>query len=229
MTRSKYDAVWNNILDYYKVIEKIKLSKSGYIELTSQQIKDVAYGNEIRLLNTKLKNLRTIPPVFIKNNLSLLSTTKNHYAIGCFDTHQRVVYKQMDIKNPPNTSWLMYADTLYLGNIKQEKQMSAYVQNTDILEDIFGESMRSTLSGGGSMGSDKFNFKIHDILNQDKFYDLNVENATIEVDGCSEGKNIVVIQEYKPLPLNNFIIRQLYYPYRKLLNYTKKDIYIACL
>lgn len=226
MTYSKYDLVWEKIFEDWRIIDRIGSSKAGYIELTPDQIKKSAYGNEIRLLNNRLKDLNTVPPIFVKNNLSAISLTRNHYAIGHFRTHQEVNYDDIPVKDPLNIKWLKDADTMYLSNITQEKQMSSYVQNSGILDDIFGEPMLSTLSGGGSMGSGTFNFRIHDILNEDKFYNMYTDNALIEIDNCSEGKNTVVIQEYKPKAINNFIIRQLYYPYRSLKDFTNKVIYV---
>ncbi len=221
---SKYDAVWKEIFDVYNIESRI--NSGGYIELSAEEINGAAPGYEVRLLNHKLKNLNTISPVFEKNNFSLLPVAKKQYAIGPFDAYQKVSYDQsIETRKAPDIDLLSSAGTMYLRKIEQETQMAAYAHFAGIIDDIVGENVKRTLHGG-SMGSGNFRFKIKDSRYPQTIHELLVDGAGIEIDCCSEGKTTVVLQEYKPQPLDNFIIRQLYYPYRKLRKSTSKDIYL---
>ena len=50
---------------------------------------------------------------------------------------------------------------------------------------------------------------------------IDVKGSQYETDGCYESENKIIVIECKTNKLNNFNIRQLYYPYRTIYNYVK--------
>ncbi|QPT40230.1 Uncharacterised protein [Oligella ureolytica] len=72
------------------------------------------------------------------------------------------------------------------------------------------------------MSSSKFNFKITN--SKTTTHDVQVINAQIEIDGGYEGNNSLVLIEAKNYISNDFLIRQLYYPYQLWANKINKKV-----
>ena len=89
-----------------------------------------------------------------------------------------------------------------------------------ILCDFFeDENLFPTVSG--RMGSGKFNFKI----NTDWGYrTVNVNSSQIEIDAAYEGINYLTLLEAKKDIADDFLIRQLYYPFRAWSNRVTKPV-----
>ena len=73
------------------------------------------------------------------------------------------------------------------------------------------EELVPTVSG--KMGSGIFNFDIAQINNNKKI-NVTVENSRMEIDGGYEGINSLALVEAKNVVSEDFLVRQLYYPYR---------------
>ena len=65
----------------------------------------------------------------------------------------------------------------------------------------------------GRMDTGVFNFTIHDIEN-DTLRSVSVANAQMEIDAAYEGHSCLAILEAKLALSEDFIIRQIYYPFR---------------
>ena len=89
-----------------------------------------------------------------------------------------------------------------------------------MLEDIIGEPVVPTISG--RMGTGEFKYQI--LLNDQNSFDINVENSQMEIDGSYEGISKFVLLEAKNHYMKDFIIRQLYYPYKVWKSNTNKEI-----
>src|SRR5690606_9488488 len=78
----------------------------------------------------------------------------------------------------------------------------------DFTED---EKLLPTISG--RMSSEDFSFKIRNVINNE-WVPICVSNSQIEIDGGYEGLKSFIIIEAKNSISDDFLIRQLYYPYR---------------
>jgi hypothetical protein len=83
-----------------------------------------------------------------------------------------------------------------------------------------GEKVCYTLSG--RMSTDNFSFYIRNF--NDIKYQINVKNSQCEIDAGFESENYLVLLEAKNYSVDDFIIRQLYYPYRLWLGKTSKEV-----
>ena len=73
------------------------------------------------------------------------------------------------------------------------------------------------------MSSGVFDFKINDTQKNFRRV-VNVNNSQIEIDAAFEGKNFLTLMEAKRDLSEDFLIRQLYYPYRAWQNKITKTI-----
>lgn len=74
------------------------------------------------------------------------------------------------------------------------------------------ENLIPTVSG--RMSSHMFDFTIQKVGKNNSFLYVNVQNAQIEIDGGYEGISALNLIEAKNSLYSDFLIRQLYYPYR---------------
>ncbi len=97
-------------------------------------------------------------------------------------------------------------------NITSEATALNCAYASGILADFVGdENILPTVSGRMSSGS--FDFNIMNIKT-DTNINVNVVNSQIEIDGGYEGAETLALVEAKNSIADDFLIRQLYYPYR---------------
>ncbi len=210
---SKNNEAWNLLFNKFNIIENI--NKNGYFEITADDIK--TSGREPRLM-TKFDSSENLPDMFKKNELAILPIKRGSYIIGKFQNYQLVdINNDIDVetKNLPD-----YITTIDYKNITSEaiSLNAAYISG--MLEDIVGEPVVPTISG--RMGTGEFNYQI--LLNDQSFFPINVENSQMEIDGSYESVSKFIILEAKNHYMKDFIIRQLYYPYKVWKSNTNKEI-----
>jgi hypothetical protein len=74
------------------------------------------------------------------------------------------------------------------------------------------------------MSSKDFDFSIKNALHADTSISIGVKNAQIEIDGGYEGKSKLALIEAKNTQCDDFLIRQLYYPYRVWNEKVNKEV-----
>ena len=210
---SKNNKVWDFLFEKYNIVDEI--NKNGFFEITADQIKDA--GREPRLM-TKFDSSEKLPKSFVDNKLAILPIKRGSYIIGRFDNYQDVeLNNNIDVvtKYMPD-----YISTIDYSNITSEAVSlnSAYISG--MIEDIVGEPVVPTIQG--RMGTGEFDYKIS--LNDKSDFTVNVQNSQMEIDGSYEGISKFVILEAKNHYMKDFIIRQLYYPYKVWKSLTNKEI-----
>lgn len=178
--------------------------------ISAEEIKKFA---EPRIL-AKMDSTKDLPPVFQRNGYFLLPVKNGKYAIvrgngfHVLEERKDILNHESRIRFPLTTSGRSIGEMQYLDN--------AY--NTGTIESVVGvgqlyQSIR------GREYSRKFDFNVGKIK-------LDTESVQIEVDSGLEGENSIVLIEAKVNTPEDFIIRQLYYPYRhfKVVSPTKKII-----
>jgi len=99
--------------------------------------------------------------------------------------------------------------------------------NTGIIADLLDDGeVHYTVSGRMSTGD--FGFFIKNTLTEDA-YNIFVANSQCEIDAGFESNNTFLIVEAKMGELKDFLIRQLYYPYRLWLSKINKKIVPALI
>jgi hypothetical protein len=201
------DAAWEKIFNKYNVLKEIE--ENGSFIITSAQINKY---RESRLM-TKFDHKSNLPQLFTKNELSILPISRGSYIIARFQAYENLEEHDSEVYKASIPDYIQSIDA---ENIFSEASAINCAYASMILGDFLEEEkLLPTLNG--RMSSDCFSYRINAVKNK-KVYNINVENAQIEIDGGYEGIKSLAIIEAKNYIADDFIIRQLYYPYRLWVN-----------
>lgn len=206
------DTAWETLFERYDILRHIQ--QHGHYEIDADTIKTV---REPRLM-AKFDHKTNLPEVFRKNGLSILPVSRSRYVIGEFEAYQTVSYNThiapTSISLPPCLTSIE-ADNIYSESVALH---CAYASG--MIHDLIGVSSLPTISG--RMSSGEFEYTIH---RRDKSpYSVSIENSQVEIDGGYETENELLLFEVKKETINDFLIRQLYYPYRLWHDKLGKDV-----
>lgn len=201
MGDTKNDIAWGKIFDKYKIIDNV-LSE-GHLMISSSQINEF---REARLM-TKFDHKSQLPKLFADNSFSILPTSRGGYVIGTFDTFYDFNKSEIQISKIDFPTFL---ESLDFRDITSEATAINCAFVTKILHDFIEEdNLFPTVSGRMSSKSFKFN------INSSKgLFKVEVDNSQVEIDGGFEGDNSLTLIEAKNTLSDDFLIRQLYYPYK---------------
>lgn len=203
MSETKNDLAWSKLFTKYNILNEIE--KKGFFEISSIQINEF---REARLA-TKFDHKINLPKLFRENHLSILPVTRGNYVISQFEA-----YKEFDEMNTEVTNIVFpeYIESIDYKNITSESMAINCAFVSGILSDFFQDD-KILPTVNGRMSSDKFSFYINN-TNISKSVEVKVSNSQIEIDGGFEGKESLALIEAKNSISDDFLIRQLYYPYR---------------
>ena len=211
MSKSKNDIAWEQVFDKHKIIEKVSLD--GHISISST---DINKFREARLM-TKFDHKSQLPKLFSDNNFSILPTSRGGYVIGTFDTFFDFNTDDIDISKIEFPTFL---ESLDYNDITSEATAINCAFVTKILHDFTGEdNLFPTVSG--RMSSSSFDFNIN---SSKGLFKVSVGNSQIEIDGGYEGDNSLNLIEAKNYISDDFLVRQLYYPYKLWNNKISKQV-----
>lgn len=204
--KRKIDITWTKLNDKHHILDAIK--DKGYFIISAKQIGEF---QEARLA-VKFDHSDARPDLFEENNLSILPITRGDYYISHINAYHNFESDTSEITylRPPE-----HIKSLDVTSINSESKAlnMAYISGifADFLED---ESLLPTVSG--RMSSESFAFYA-DVVSKDvtdKEPTVTVENSQIEIDAAYEGVKSLALMEAKRDLTDNFLIRQLYYPFR---------------
>lgn len=205
MSKSKKtanDRAWETLFERHNILEEVE--KNGFFEIESAQINQ---ERESRLM-AKFDHSVNLPEIFRDNHLSILPISRSKYVIGKFDTHLKVGYDSkievIPVDFPAEIESIDYT------NLYSESSALHCAFNIGIIDDLVGEKTAYTVSG--RMSTESFDFHINHLAN--KPYSIKVKNSQCEIDAGFESDNYFVLIEAKNYAIEDFLIRQLYYPYR---------------
>jgi len=204
MAESKNETGWIKLFEDHKILESIH--KQGSFIIDSKQIN---VEREARLM-AKIDHSFQLPRIFADNNLSILPISRGAYIISDIKTFSDFTPCEdpiIDFRFPENI------ESLDFNNITSEAVAinGAYVSG--IIED-FTQDKLLLPTVNGRMSSQAFNFNIYRNPPKNDFLNIGVEKSQIEIDAGFEGMNSLNLIEAKNTISSDFIIRQLYYPYR---------------
>ena len=211
MTETKNDIAWSQIFEKYAVLEEIK--KNGVYKISSMQINEF---REARLM-AKFDHRKNLPKIFKENKLSILPISRGDYLISQFEAYENLEDKETEIIR---ISFPTHIESIDYENITSESAALSCAYVSGILADFVEEEILPTVSG--RMSSGKFDFNIRS--KSGTYMQIAVDNAQVEIDGGYEGLETFSLIEAKNSLSDDFIIRQLYYPYRLWKNKVSKKI-----
>lgn len=212
MAKSKNDECWEKIFEIHKILECI--NNSGFFVITAPKIKEF---REPRLM-TKFDSKRDLPKIFKDNNLAILPIKRGEYIIGKFKNYEGI---SIDNSIAVDTKYLPdYITTIDYSNVTSEAISLNTAFISGMISDLIDEEVLPTIQG--RMGTGIFDYKIS--TEDTNEMDIKVENSQMEIDGSYEGLTKFVIVEAKNHFMEDFIVRQLYYPYRVWRESTHKEV-----
>ena len=195
------DAAWEKLFHKYRILDEIE--KKGQFIISANQIKEF---REPRLM-TKFDHRVNLPWLFAQNNLAILPVARGDYVIASFSAYKE--FEEPDsqvhkISAPPHIQSLMPQFLV------SEAIALNYANACGLLNDFLEDDMLvPTVSGRMSSGS--FGF---DIDTKSGTRHIAVNNSQIEIDAAYEGIHYLSLFEAKRDLSDDFLVRQLYYPYR---------------
>lgn len=219
---SKLDKAWNLLIERYDILNEIK--KNGIFEITASQIKQY---HEPRLM-TKFDWSSERPKEFNKHHISILPNSRGSYILGKFDAYEPLKYSEEKPQNIPMTQWVRSFDSFPITSESLALNIAQMTGMVDIVLNNYGNEVTpnavSTLTG--RLKSGLLDFDINFLGNGNNKYHFDVTNSQIEIDAGFETMDKLAVIEAKNRVPSDFMIRQLYYPYRlfNTLNTGKKVI-----
>ncbi len=200
------EVAWNKLFNKYNILEQV--NENGKFEISANQIKEF---REPRLM-AKFDHEINLPQIFSKNKLAILPITRGNYVISNFDAYHKFEQNEPVVSNITKVKLPTHIQSLDSGNITSEAiALNCAIASgivSDFLED---EELIPTVSG--RMGSGVFDFNIKNNKNNN-FSKIQVCNSQIEIDAAYEGIKSLALFEAKRDLSSDFLIRQLYYPFR---------------
>lgn len=212
MSDSKNDIAWQKLFAAHAIADRVL--QDGYFHITAEQINHA--GREARLM-TKFDHRSQLPQLFAEHKLGILPVSRGSYVIAPFETFCAFNTGETAITKigfPPKIESLDYR------HITSEATAINCAFVTGILHHFTGEkTLWPTVSG--RMGSSVFDFTVDATHGP---FTVSVQNAQVEIDGGYEGEHALYLLEAKNYISNDFLIRQLYYPYRLWQAKMKKPV-----
>ena len=205
---SLIDDKWELLFDRYEIEKKV--SESGLFYVTADQIREF---KEPRLM-TKFDTRESLPKVF-GSRLGILPVTRGSYVIGNFDLYKD--FPEISLKNPgvKRVTIPDYYETIEIGDIRSEAGAINVMGIAGILDDFLEErGFAQTVSGRMASGEFAFYVNPQGGVRPASPSRIEVKNSQVEIDGGFESRNFFAVIEGKNVVHSNFLVRQLYYPYR---------------
>ncbi len=239
------DEKWELLFERYEIQKKV--SESGLFYISADQIREY---KEPRLM-TKFDTRESLPAVF-GGRLGILPVTRGNYVIGDFDLYEDFPetgaaarwekgafgkHGRGSEKHIKQVYISSEYETIDIHDIRSEAGAINVLGITGILDDFLGgEGFKQTVSG--RMASGRFDFIVdpHRTGRGQKLWAgqngraaapgsrIEVANSQVEIDGGFEDRSSFAIIEGKNVVHSNFLVRQLYYPYRLWEGKIKKPV-----
>lgn len=201
--KSRNDEAWEALFQRYAILEQIEAE--GHYTISAAQIKEY---REPRLM-AKFDHKINLPQIFADHGLAILPISRGDYVISHFKAYQPFECLESAVEQaflPPQLQ------SLNPGSIPSETIAINCAFASGMLSDFLGEdTLYPTVSG--RMGSSCFSFEI-DNTATGSADTVMVEQSQIEIDAAFEGAESLALLEAKRDLSEDFLIRQLYYPFR---------------
>lgn len=201
MNQTKNDKAWEKLFTKYDILAAIE--REGFFKINSSEINEF---REARLM-TKFDHKKNLPSLFLEHNFSILPVSRGSYIIAPFETFAD--FEDKDLTITP-IDFPAHLESINYHNITSESTALNCAYVSGILADFLEDALISP-TVNGRMSSGTFDFTINAV---DGLQDISVDRAQVEIDGGYEGANYLSLIEAKNAISNDFLVRQLYYPFR---------------
>jgi hypothetical protein len=214
------DEAWAKIFDSLRLMPEI--DRNGFVYISADDIKKAGDKREPRLL-AKQDTRNSRPEVFRQNKLSILPVENGKYVI--FLDESAKTYYPLDkiLSEVPVEEYLPIKDyqqyqSLDVRNLSSESQAIDFANLVSLLK-TFTDEKEMSLTIRGRLRSEKFPVTI-----PGSHHTIVVDGVQIEVDAGFESPEKIYLFEAKLGRVEDFNIRQLYYPFRDWSCKSSKEI-----
>jgi len=214
------DEAWAKIFERLPLFPEIE--RTGFVYVSAEDIKNASDKREPRLLAKQdTKNSR--PDVFKHNKLSILPIENGKYIIFR-DEHVKTYFPlEKILAEIPTEQYIPTRDysryeSLDMRNLSSESQAIDFANLVSLLK-TFTNEKELNLTIRGRQRSEKFSIKIPGTDHL-----AEIDGVQIEVDAGFESPDKIYIFEAKLGRIEDFNIRQLYYPFKDWSSRTCKEI-----
>lgn len=201
--KSKNDLAWEALFERYDILSRIEAE--GKFIISASQIKEY---REPRLM-AKFDHGINLPQIFAENDLAILPISRGDYVISYFKAYQPFETLDTTITRTRLPFGLQSFD---MNNIPSEAIAINAALASGMLSDFLGEDLLYP-TVAGRMGSGQFDFYIQNSHTKMPT-EVSVNNSQIEIDAAFEGGKSLALFEAKRDLSDDFLVRQLYYPFR---------------
>lgn len=209
-----YNQAWKLLFEKLQIQKH--LDEAGEFALTAKQINTLT-GVQARNM-TKWDSRDARPEVLKNANVTILSTSRSGYVLlkgdGYFDLPNIEPSVYHSPKKLESYTTLPWRDKLTKESLAIDIASVSSMLETFTQED----SLALTIRGRG--GSSVFDFNFKGLLKQHR---VSVDRSQIEVDSGYEGDRVWLLEAKIGEP-EDFLVRQLYYPWRLWKTLTKKEV-----
>jgi hypothetical protein len=217
MKDSLLNSTWESLFKDFDIIEKIR--QNGSFEIEAKSIKKY---REPRLV-TKFDSFEQMPSLFKENDLGIFPISRKAYIIGKYNLFCNI---NQNISSLNEFFQKNSFQSLDLNHIDSESEAIQIAYLNGIISDFIGEkNIVPTFFGKKGLGN--FEFKVKDKYGN--IYPVKVDGGMMEVDSSFESEDSFIIVEAKKTNSKNFLIRQLYYPFRYFYPKVTKTIKLIFL
>lgn len=211
--RPKNDVAWQSLFAKHSILSRIETE--GIFEISALEINSV---REARLM-TKFDHSVQLPAIFRDNKLSIQPNSRGTYVIGPFTSYFEL--PDLQALEVEEFEFPEGVETIDPDHIYSESAalLCAYVSG--MIASLLGEQVRLTVMG--RMGTGEFDYQILE-GRRGSLVPISVAGAQCEIDAAFEGESVFAIVEAKNETVDDFLIRQVYYPYRLWLEKTSKVV-----
>jgi hypothetical protein len=188
---------------WVKIFTDLKLNPDTNVNfVTAKQVRQIS-EREARNM-AYMDESSKVPSIFKSHSLFILPVSNGRYAIVRGEGYHELELNSIKFEDfqpsfPPGTS--------ILDPEKSEGSAVSYAWNTGIISHITGQT--SLLLGPpGRFALDPFDFRV------DGNAELHQSGAQAEIDGFFYSSKAACLMEFKARECTDFLVRQLYYPYR---------------
>lgn len=202
MSKNRNDEAWEAIFADREAVDVI--AREGRLLISADEIRRY---REPRLM-AKFDHRVNLPEIFQRHSLAILPVSRGDYVVGPFEAYCRFGEASSPVRRFSLPASL---ESLDGGNIPSETIALSCAAASGILSDFLGEeTLVPTVSG--RMSSDCFSFTIRGADGEP--FPVDVDHAQIEIDAAYEGAHSLALIEAKRDLSEDFLVRQLYYPFR---------------
>lgn len=211
--KTKNDIAWEALFEKYDIWSQIE--QEGCFFISAAQIREY---REPRLM-AKFDHWINLPRIFHKYKLAILPVSRKSYVISPFKAYAPFPPPEKNVSRMNLPTSLQSLDP---ESVPSEAIAINCALAAGILSDFLGEeTLYPTVSG--RMGSGQFDFFIQNAA-QTRPSLVSVDNAQIEIDAAFEGSHSLALLEAKRDLSEDFLVRQLYYPFRRWYSRVTKKV-----